>query len=198
MASGNLTAGNNNKGKMAFKPVDYDVNEIAPDAPEGAWNVSIPRGEIQIKSTKDDDFPVLYIPIRLDKYVGEEEGEQYEKALGTKLMLFITFFGNANPRADRMNKLRLRQLCEAADVDLETVPTKIRTPEDFAELVAGLEGKKFPAWTVHRVRKDTGETQVDMRFVKPGGLAASGGGDDEEETETETPTRGRGRAGKRK
>ena len=168
-------------GKMQFKPVSYDVHEIAPDAPEGEWVASIPRGQIKIQPTKEDKYPMLIIPLRLDKYSGENEGEQYEKALGTVLSLMIVFFGNEKAKAARMGKLRLRQLCEAADVDLDAVPTEIRSEEDFAELVTSLEGKKFTVWTKHNVRKDTQETVVDVVLQKPGGLSLTPRNRDEDE-----------------
>jgi hypothetical protein len=168
---------------MAFKEVTYDINEIAPDAPEGAWTASIPRGKIKIQPTKEDRYPMLIIPLRLDKYEGEEEGEVFDKALGTELSLMVVFFGDEKAKAARMGKLRLRQLCEATDVDLDVVPKKITSEEDLADLVSALEGKKLPIWTKHNVRKDTGETVVDVQLQKPGGLRTAADADEGEEDE---------------
>ena len=111
--------------KMEFRPVDFDVNEIAPDAPEGEWMASVPRGKIKIQATKEDHYPMMIIPLRLDST--EEDSEQYQKALGTELSHMIVFFGDEKARAARMSKLRLRELCEAAEVDLELVPTAVRS-----------------------------------------------------------------------
>lgn len=165
--------------KMDFKAVDFDVNAIAPDAPEGKWQATIPAGKIRIQPTKDDKFPMLIIPLRLDS--SEEEGEIYDKALGTELSLMIVFFDDTKPRAARMSKVRIQQLCDAADIDREVVPTKIRSEEDFAEFVSALERKTFPIWTKHNVDRNTNETRVDIILTKPGGLRASGGDDEEED-----------------
>lgn len=179
MSMANGTAAQTGK-KMEYKQVNFDVNEIAPDAPVGEWMVSIPRGKCKVQPTKEDHYPMLIVPVRLDKT--EEEGEEFEKALGTELSTMIVFFGDEKARAARMSKLRLRQLCEAADIDLDVIPKKLTDPEnDLEPLIRALEGKKFPAWTKHNTRKDTGETVTDLLFQKPGGLKASADTDEEEE-----------------
>jgi hypothetical protein len=185
------------KGRMEFKKVDFDVHEIAPDAPKGEWDVSIPRGKCKVLPTKEEHYPMLIVPIRLDKT--DEEGETFEKALGTELSVMIVFFGNEKARGARMAKLKLTQLCEAADVDLDVVPKSISSGEDIADLVNALEGKKFKAWTTHRTRSDTGETLVDVHFKKPGGLSAKGitaEDDEEDEEEEDKPRAAKGGKGK--
>ena len=192
MATNGTTQASTAGKKLDFKPVDFDVNKIAPDAPEAQWEATIPAGKIRIQPTKDDKFPMLIIPLRLDSC--EEDGEIYQKALGTELSLMVVFFDDTKPRAARMSKLRLQQLCEAADVDREVVPTKIRSPEDFADFIAELERKKFTIWTKHNVDKNTNEVRVDVLLTKPGALRASN--DDEEEDDK--PAKGKGKAGARK
>lgn len=192
MSMANGTSAQQGK-KMEYKQVNFDVNEIAPDAPVGEWVVSIPRGKCKVQPTKEDHFPMLIVPIRLDKT--EEEGEEFEKALGSELSTMIVFFDDTKPRAARMSKLRLRQLCEAADVDLDIIPKKLTDPDnDLEPLIRALEGKKFPAWTKHSVRKDTGETVTDLLFQKPGGLSKTAETDEEED---ETP-RGKSAGGKKR
>ena len=192
MATNGVTA---NKGggskKMEYAPVNnFDVNEIEPDAPAGEWLASIPRGKIKVQPTKEDKLPMLIVPIRLDKT--EEEGEDFERALGTELTAFLVF-GGKSPKGARMSKIRIRQVCEAADVDLDVIPKKITDPEnDLEPLIHALEGKKFPVWTVIRTRKDTGEQNTEVQFQKPGGLKTTSrdaDADDEENEEEETPRR---------
>ena len=192
MANGAATQERGGKvRKMDFKEVEYDINEIAPDAPEGEWTVTVPRGKCKVQPTKEDKYPMLIVPLRLDSYDGEEEGEEFEKALGTELSVMIVFFGNEKARAARMGKLRLRQLCEKADVDLDLVPKKIRAPEDLEDLINALEGKKFGIFTKHSVRKDTGETVVEVQFQKPGALTSNSGREDDEDEDTDKPTKGK-------
>lgn len=188
MANG---AGTQSRGekKMQFKPVNYDVNEIAPDAPAGHWTkVSIPRGKIKIRAT-DDGFPQLIIPCRLDKT--DEEDEKFQSALGTELATFVTFYDNSQGGfAARQSKLTLRDLCDAADVDLDTIPKKIEDEGDLADLINALEGKSFEAWTTHRTNKGTGEVRVNLQFHDPKGtLSAKKDDGDEEESEEERPAK---------
>ena len=180
--------------RMEYKQVDnFDVNDIAPDAPVGEWQVSIPRGKCKVQPTKEEKLPLLIVPIRLDKT--DEEGEEFQKALGSELAKMFTF-GMSNPRADRQMKRELRQLCEAADVDLDIIPKKLRDPEnDLEPLIRAFEGKKFTAWTKHRVRKDTGETIVDVLVQNPNAPIRASGEDGEEEEE-ERPARGAGKKGR--
>ncbi|MDE2022236.1 MAG: hypothetical protein KGI71_05000 [Patescibacteria group bacterium] len=194
MTMANGTAQQGSK-KMEYKQVNFDVNEIAPDAPVGEWSVSIPRGKCKVQPTKEDHYPMLIIPIRLDKT--EEEGEEFQKALGTELSTMIVFFGDEKARAARMSKLRLRQLCEAADVDLDTIPKKLTDPEnDLEPLIRALEGKKFPAWTKHQTRKDTGEVVTELLFQKPGGLKTTAEGDEDEDDDR--PRKGATKAANRR
>jgi hypothetical protein len=193
MASGNNNQPQNTKQKMEYRKVKFDVNEIAPDAPSGEWTVSIPRGKCKVQPTKEDRFPMLIVPIRLEGT--EEESEECQKALGAELSSMIVFFDDTKARAARMSKLRLRQLCEAADVDLDVVPKTIESEDDLEPLIRALEGKKFTAWTRLTTRKDTGEVTTEVVFQNPSKpLAAKG--DDEEEDEDETPRRGAPKGGK--
>ena len=74
MANGAATQERGGKvRKMDFKEVEYDINEIAPDAPEGEWTVTVPRGKCKVQPTKEDKYPMLIVPLRLDSYDGEEE-----------------------------------------------------------------------------------------------------------------------------
>lgn len=172
--------------RMDYKRVKFDVNEIAPDAPAGEWEVSIPRGKCKVQPTKEDKYPMLIVPIRLDGT--SEEDEVFQKALGAELSAMIVFFGDEKARAARMSKLRLRQLCEAADVDLDVVPKELEDPEnDLEPLIRALEGKKFTAWTVLQTRKDTGEVVTELRFQNPTKALAGATDDDDDEDEDEAP-----------
>lgn len=174
----------NQSKKMEYKRVSFDVNEIAPDAPAGEWKASIPRGKCKVQPTKDDHFPMIIVPIRLDST--EEDGEVFEKALGTELSVFLVF-GGKKPRGERLGKLRIRQICEAADVDLDVIPKEINDGDDLQPLVRALEGKKFTVWTRLQTRKDTGEVTSEVLFQDPNRTLSAtsdddgdGDGDDEE------------------
>jgi hypothetical protein len=170
--------------KMDYKRVKFDVNEITPDAPAGEWGVSIPRGKCKVQPTKEDRYPMLIVPVRLDSTA--EEDDSFQRALGTELSSMIVFFGDEKARAARMSKLRLRQLCEAADVDLDIVPKELNDPEnDLEELIRALEGKKFTAWTRLTTRKDTGETVTELLFSNPSKPLSAKEAEDEDDEDDE-------------
>ena len=198
MASTN-TAGRQSSKKMEYKRVTYDVNEIAPDAPEGEWQVSIPRGKCKVQPTAKDHWPMLIVPIRLDST--EEEGDKYEKALGVELSTMIVFFGeDAHPRAINLSKVRLRQLCEQADVDLDVIPKEIGDdPENELEpLIRALEGSKFTAWTKLDKRKDTGEEVTEVVFQDPSNTMSASSEDADDDDEDRSSRRRSNGAGRSK
>lgn len=170
--------------KMEFKPVKFDVTEIAPDAPAGEWSMSIPRGKCKIQGTNKDNLPMIIVPIRLDKT--EEDGEEFEKALGTELSTFLVF-GGATTRGERMSKLRIRQFCEILEIDLDDVPKDIESSDDLEPFVKLIEGKKFTAWTKLTERKDTGETVTDVIFVDPDRKLKAGADDDDDDDDDDAP-----------
>jgi hypothetical protein len=192
------TASRQSGKKMEYRKVSFDVTEIAPDAPEGEWQVSIPRGKCKVQPTQKDNFPMLIVPVRLDGT--DEEGEQFEKALGVELSTMIVFFDNSNARAARMSKMRLRQLCEAADVDLDTIPKEIGDdpPNELEPLIRALEGAKFTAWTRLSTRKDTGEVTSELVFVDPSGALVAGDDDDDDDDDDRSSRRRSNGAGRTK
>ena len=171
--------------KMEYRKVNFDVNEIAPDAPEGAWMVSIPRGKCKVQPTKEDKYPMLIVPIRLDKT--EEDGDEFQAAIATELSVMIVFFSDTDGRKARLSKVRLRQLCEAADVDLDVIPKEIGDDpaNELEPLIKELEGKKFQAWTVLQTRKDTGEVTTEIRFTDPDQKMSAARDDDDDIEEDE-------------
>ncbi len=173
--AGNSTATQSSK-KMEFKRVEFDVNEIAPDAPAGEWSASIPRGKCKVQPTKEDSFPMIIVPVRLDKT--DEDGDAFQKALGTELTVFLVF-GSKTPRGERMGKLRIREICEACDIDLDVIPKVIEDRDDLEPLVRELEGKKLKVWTIVTTRKDTGEEVTEIRFRDPKGTLKAARDDDD-------------------
>jgi|SRR5271157_907814 len=176
--------------KIALKPVEhYDVNDIAPDAPAGEWDVCVSRGKGKAVATKKGD-PMITLYVRLEKT--DEEGEEFVKALGTELRTNIIF--GLTGRGDKMNKQRLRHMCEAADVDIDVIPKAIRTLDDLQPLIRALEGKKFKAWTTIRLHSDTGEEETELQFLNPHGtLAAPSEDEDEEASPGRKNAKGKGR-----
>jgi hypothetical protein len=174
-------ASKSDQKKMEYKRVSFDVNEIAPDAPQGEWTVTIPRGKCKVQPTKEDKYPMLIVPFRITK-CSDDEDETLTRAIGTELSTMIVFFDDAKPKAARMSKIKIRQLCEAADVDLDLIPKELDDPDnDLEPLIRALEGKTFTAWTVLSTRKDTGEVTTEVRFQDPKGVLKRAGDNEDDE-----------------
>ena len=176
------TANQSQSKKIEYKKVDFDVSEIAPDAPAGEWKMSIPRGKCKVQPTAKDHFPMIIVPIRLDGT--DEEDDNFTKALGTELSVFLVF-GGATPAGERMAKMRIRELCEAADVDLDLIPKKLGADPDseLQPFIKAIEGKKFTGWTKITKRKDTGEETTEVTFRSGNKLLAGGNDDDDDDAD---------------
>jgi hypothetical protein len=180
----NSTAARDSGKKMEFKRVAFDINEIAPDAPAGEWRASIPRGKCKVQPTKEHQLPMVIVPIRLDST--EEDGDSFQKALGTELTTFLVF-GGSSPRGERMSKLRIREICEALDIDLDVIPKEISDRDDLDPFVRELEGKKLTVWTIVTKRKDTGEETTEVRFRDPKGSLKRADADDDDDSGDDAP-----------
>jgi hypothetical protein len=182
-----MNNGTTTERRLSWKP-RTSSKEIVPDAPEGEWEASIPKGKIKVTSTQKQD-PRLLIPFRLDK-AADKANESYQ---GATVPLSIIFFDEEDPeriKAANMMKVRLRAACEALGVDYDEVyPETIETEEDFNAIKDAFEGKSATIWTVHTSRKtENGETIVDtdIRFSKPGRASAR------HEDEEDEPRKGKG------
>ena len=176
---------------MEFKPVDFDIHEIPPDAPAGEWSASIPRNKCKIQPTNEHKLPMVIVPIRLD--ATEEDGDEFQRALGAELAVFLVF-GGKDARAEKMAKLNIRQFCEAIDFDLDDLPKKITSEDDLEAFVKAIEGKKLTVWTTVQVRRDTGEEVTNIKFSDPKALKTPKGGDeDDDDDEDEKPAKGKGK-----
>jgi hypothetical protein len=172
--------------KLAWKPRNTST-EIKPDAPEGEWEAQIPKGKCQVKVTQKGD-PRLIIPFKLVT-ANDEKNEAHQ---GAEVGFSVIIFDDEDPekrRGANMMKTRLRNLCNACDVDFgEVYPTTVEKPEDFNDLFAAIEGKRLTIWTVNtkRVNETSGEEQTDteIRFTKPGsGLVTKKADNDDDEDE---------------
>ena len=169
--------------KLQFKPRKSSTENI-PDAPEGEWEALIPKGKCKVTVTQKLD-PRLIIPFKLEK----AEDEKNETFLGSEVSMSVIIFDdsdNEKRRGANMMKDRLRNLCNACDVDFGDVyPTDIESEEDFKPLFSALEGKRLTIWTIHTTRQnDSGETITDteIRFKKPGsGLVTKGADADDDD-----------------
>ena len=180
------TETNSTGRKLTYKPHKFD-HEIKPDAPVGEWEATILRGKVKPGQTQGGD-PRLNINFRLDKAI-EEENATHQGSEVTLRVIWFDEEDSSKRRGANMNKRRLFQLCDWAEVDRDVLPTTIESEDDFKDLIEALEGKKGTIWTTHRTREQDGEkiTDVEVSFVKPGGGLLKGDSEDEEEEPEEKP-----------
>lgn len=182
MANGTATQ----DAKMKFKP-RKTATEVKPDAPEGEWEVVIPKGKCKKVVSQNED-PGVRVAFQL-KVAADEKNETFQ---GTILYQGIYFYDEADGEKRRAANMSLgfaKGLCEATGVDFDEVyPKAVNTLDDLDPFVEALEGQKLTIWTVHRPGKSaSGEPilNIDIRFKKPGSSLVTKGNDDEEEEENE-------------
>lgn len=197
MANGTQTTSGS---KIQFKPRKL-ATEIQPDAPEGGWEATIPKGKSKIFQTAADKGgdPGVSIAFKLEK-ANEEANEPFQ---GSIVNQRVTFYDQADPdrrKAANMNLQFMRNMCEAMDIEFDEVyPANLTSPDDLAPFLNAIEGQKVDIWTVHRNSvMGNGESviNVDIRFKKPGAGLVSKDADEDDERPGKKPAKAA--AGKRR
>lgn len=172
--------------KIQFKP-RKTVTEIQPDAPEGQWDVLIPKGRSKISATAPEKGgdPVITWEFKLEK-ADDEKNESFQGSTINQRSTFYDQADSARRKAANMQLTWIRGLCEACEVEFsEVYPEELNDADDLTPLVDALEGKRLTIWTVHRKSTTaSGEEMlnVDIRFKKPGaGLVSKTADDDNED-----------------
>lgn len=170
---------------LAYAPIDYDAEDIPPDAPAGAWRAV---ATAKASKTSKDNFPMVIVDWELETAY-EEENESY---VGARVSDFITFFPASRAGASKMSKVRLKVFCDKLGISRTLIPKHIASSDDLADFIAAIDGQKTDIWTIveKTVNKDTQEEMVrtSVRYRAPGGVAAAGAlppVDDTEEEEDE-------------
>jgi len=173
----------NGQGRYDFKPIDsFDVNTMEPDAQAGQYEATI--FDVKILATRTDGYPMLVVGWKLDSAADDDN----EKSIGAEVSDFIVIKPEGD-RKGRMGKLRLRQLCEKMEVDLDVVPTAMRSKGDFAELIRALKNRSGTVWVTHREDQSTGETRIGVSYTAPRGAALTPV-EDEDEPPAKKPSGG--------
>ena len=174
---------------LAFTPVDFDIEQLPPDAPAGAWQAV---AMTKVAKTAKDSFPMLIVDWELESAY-EDENEQF---VGTRVSDFLVFFPEGH-KASKMGKIRIRGLCDKLGIARSLIPTHIATSDDLAEFQAAIDGQKADIWTVIEKSKDkqSGEEVIRtaVKYRAPGSTAsalpplnADDGDDAEDEVEEES------------
>src|ERR1019366_6769041 len=169
---------------LAFTPVDFDIEQLPPDAPAGAWQAV---AMTKVAKTAKDSFPMLIVDWELESAY-EDGNEQF---VGTRVSDFLVFFPEGH-KASKMGKIRIRGLCDKLGIARLLIPPHIATSDDLAEFQAAIDGQKADIWTVIEKSKDkqSGEEVIRtaVKYRAPGAQASalpSLAADEEHETETE-------------
>jgi hypothetical protein len=153
-----------------FTPIDYDAENIPPDAPPGAWRATATS---KVSKTSKDSYPMVIVEWELDTAY-EEENESF---VGARVADFITFFPETRAQASRMSKVRLKTFCDKLGISRTLIPKHIATSDDLAEFCAAIDGQQADIWTaVDKQDQGNGEVieRVKVFYKAPGGIAASG------------------------
>jgi hypothetical protein len=181
MATNGTTQNSRQERTYDFKPVDYDINNVEPDAAPGEYEVVI--DDVKIGKTSKDSYPMLIIEAKLTGYGGDDPA--CEKSVGASLSDFLVFFPEGH-KGLKMGKMRMRQLNERLGVDNDVVPTSIRSKADLQDYAAALKGQTCTAWVVMETDKQSSEEQARIKWKAPRGSAAAMS-DIHEDEEQEAP-----------
>lgn len=175
---------------VVFAPIDFDIEQLPPDAPAGAWQAS---ATTKISKTSKDSFPMIIVDWELESAY-DDENEQF---VGARVSDFLVFFPEGH-KASKMGKIRIRGLCDKLGISRSLIPTHIATSDDLTEFCAAIDGQKADIWTAVKTEKDkqSGEmvTRTSVLMKAPGATAAAlpalaadadDADDEEEETEEE-------------
>lgn len=174
---------NGAKGKLKMKAIDaFSYDKLPPDLPSGKWRFTIDKA---VARATQKGQPMISLKFKVEEAFDDEHESLVGKSID-ELVIFYADNDEENSRAAKMNKVRIRQLCEAAEVDLDAIPKRIGADgaelEQFAET---LRGQSFEAWTIVKTQ-DSGEQRTNVMYTEPGGGLSLA----EPEAEDEPPARG--------
>lgn len=147
----------NGERVLDFKPVDYDIDDIPPDALEGNYTATI--DEVKLSKTKDG-YPMLI----LNWKITEADDADNAGSVGATVSDFLTFYPSSEGNKSKMGKLKLRQVLDMTGIDRDVVPTSIGSKDDFADLMGALEGQSGNIIVKHR--DFDGETRCNVSYPK--------------------------------
>jgi hypothetical protein len=174
---------------ISFQPIDFDIEQLPPDAPAGAWQAS---ATTKISKTSKDSFPMIIVDWELESAY-DDENEQF---VGARVSDFLVFFPEGH-KASKMGKIRIRAVCDKLGITRSLIPMHIATSDDLTEFCAAIDGQKTDIWTTIETTKDkqSGEmvTRTAVKLKAPGSTASAlpalnTGADDEDDSASEEET----------
>jgi hypothetical protein len=162
---------------IEMTPVETgDMSEIPPDLPDGEW-----VGSFVCKASHTSEAKGSYPMLVIDAIAEEANTEGNEDAVGAKATQMVCFFP-ANHSGAKMSKIRLKQLCEAYEIDPPDTSSLAENPptwESLVPFVEALESQKRLFWTKNVPDKKTGENRTELFFMKPGSKVRAPAPDDD-------------------
>jgi hypothetical protein len=158
----------NSKPKMKFRAIDnFDHTDLPPDLPEGKWDFVIKKATA--RSTKSND-PMVSLVLEVTK----AHDDEHEALVGKTVDDMVIFYDDqAQPertRASKMQKVRMRQICEAFELETDIIPTSISEDgHELFEYAEALQGAQGTAWTTVRTDTETNESRTNVLYAEPAG-----------------------------
>jgi hypothetical protein len=159
---------------MDFQPVDYDASELPPEAAPGEYEAKCEA--VKVTATQKDKAPMLVIDWKLTS-AGDDANEP---SVGGTVAQFLTFFDRKH-KAYKMSCQNFAELCDAIGVDVDIIPKRLSSKNDFRDLIDTLKGKEITVWVTHRVDKQTGENRVGISLKAPRSNALNGKAHDDDD-----------------
>ena len=165
-----------------FNPIDFDVNNIEPEAAAGQYTAHIE--EIKIAKS-GEGWPQARVEWMLD--AAQTDSEECEKSVGATITDFITF----RPEGDKKGnfaKQTLRRLLTLLGLDTDIIPTRMERKEDFDNFVESAKGVTDVTVyvTLQKDRDDPNLMRARVSYTAPRSMMGPvSGTETEEEVEAE-------------
>lgn len=153
---------------VEVKPLAVASNsQLPPDAPDGKWRMS---GMCKNGSTQAGD-PMLTITHTLVEAL--TPGNESYAGGNVTLKSRIMWFPKEKAGANRMNLIRLRDLCKALAISIPepSDPNQFKWA-DYIQLVEAIETRTIDAWTKNKKQAD-GAVQTEVEYSAPQGTVTS-------------------------
>lgn len=170
------------KAKAKFRPIDnFDVDDLPADLPRGKWKVRIQK--VKVTGTADQD-PMLFITYEVLKAF-DKKNKSLEGKTVDERVIFYSPKKTERDRARKFNNIRMRNICEAFELDTDIIPKGKVNEETLTAYAEALENAEGIVWTSVKKDPERGD-QTNVHYSAPSGLAdTTDEDDDEEESEEE-------------
>lgn len=161
-----------------FVGVDYDANNIQPDAAEGEYLAKVE--DVEVRASKKDQLPQLVVSWKLIE--AHTDSDECQRSVDAKLMEYLTFFPDGDRRGN-FGKRTFRAIREGLGLEEDILPTRLESPDDFEPLIEGMKASEgMVVWVkLEEDRENPNEKRARIAYTAPRGTLTTTETEDEEE-----------------